>query len=160
LDLEELQSLSNHAQRPKIKNIFSIEIRKLETEIININSLIQSTKTPEDGIKIAVELKTIENKRYKTDLKNYAWDQSDKFVKVFVTADGVQNSTEDNVLVTFTDKSLELKINDLNNRDYTFVINNLLENIVVEKSYRKIKTDMVAIYLKKAKEGKFSMPFN
>jgi calcyclin binding protein len=48
---------------------------------------------------------------------------------------------------------LELRIIDLEQKDYVFVINNLLEDIIEEKSYRKIKTDMVAIYLKKSKEG-------
>ena len=41
----------------------------------------------------------------------------------------------------------------MNNRDYTFVVNNLLESIDPEKSYRRVKTDMIAIYMKKVKEG-------
>lgn len=46
-----------------------------------------------------------------------------------------------------------LSVNNLNNKDYTLVIKNLLHEINLEKSYFKIKTDMIAIYLKKQKEG-------
>lgn len=94
--------------------------------------------------------------RYTSELTNYAFDQSEKFVKLFVTLDGIEKiqNPDTNVTITFTERSLELKIVDFNNRDYKFVVNNLLEPIVVEKSYRKVKSDMIAIYLKKATEGK------
>lgn len=48
---------------------------------------------------------------------------------------------------------MRLTVNNLNNKDYTLVIKNLLHEINLEKSYFKIKTDMIAIYLKKQKEG-------
>lgn len=55
--------------------------------------------------------------------------------------------------VNYTESSLQLHVRDLNGKDFGLSVNNLLHRIDVEKSYRKIKTDMVAIYLKKAKEG-------
>lgn len=91
--------------------------------------------------------------RYYNELTEYGWDQSDKFVKIFVTLDGVQNLDESSVTITFTDSSMILNVKNLNGKDYGLVVNNLLFKIDVAKSYRKIKTGMVAIYMKKSLEG-------
>lgn len=91
--------------------------------------------------------------RYESELTQYAFDQSDKFVKLFVTLSGVEKCPEENVTVDFTANSLVLAVRDLNNRDYKLQINNLLEPIDVDKSYRKLKTGMVVVYAKKSNEG-------
>lgn len=94
-------------------------------------------------------------KRFVSELKNYAWEQSEKFVKIFVTLDGVTLANKDAQLdCNFEEKALSLIIrNATKDRDYSFIVKNLLETIDTEKSYAKIKTDMVAIYLKKTSEG-------
>lgn len=67
---------------------------------------------------------------------------------------GVQNLDESAVETKFTDRSLNVHVTNLHGKDYGLVINNLLEPIDVVKSYRKIKTGMIAIYLKKVNEGR------
>lgn len=91
--------------------------------------------------------------RYLHELTDYGWDQSPKYVKLFITLNGVQNCPEEAVTVNYTEHSLQLHVRDLNGKDFGLTVNNLLYAIDVEKSYRKVKTDMVAIYLKKAQEG-------
>ena len=91
--------------------------------------------------------------RYFSELTEYGWDQSDKFVKIFITLAGVENLDESAIVTKFTENSLNVNVNNLRDKDYGLVINNLLEPIDVVKSYRKIKTGMIAVYLKKAKEG-------
>lgn len=88
------------------------------------------------------------------ELTDYGWDQSAKFVKLFITLNGVQNCPEEAVTVNYTEHSLQLHVRDLNGKDFGLTVNNLLYAIDIAKSYRKLKTDMVAIYLKKAEEGK------
>jgi len=90
--------------------------------------------------------------RYLHELTDYGWDQSAKFVKLFITLNGVQGCTEENVTVTYTPNSLQLHVRDLQGKDFGLTVNNLLHSIDVEKSYRKIKTDMVAIYLQKVED--------
>lgn len=97
---------------------------------------------------------TLSLNRFYTELHEYGWDQSDKFVKLFVTLDGVQNIDESAVTVHFTENSLNLNVDNFNGKDYVLIINNLLHPIDIPKSYRKIKTGMIAIYLKKTLEGK------
>lgn len=96
---------------------------------------------------------SVETRRYESEITNYAWDQSDKFVKLFIGLDSVHDAAEENVVVTFTPNSILLKVADVQGKDYKFAINNLLHEIDVPASYRKIKTNSIAIYAKKATES-------
>lgn len=153
LDLEELRTFSAQAKRSKVQQLLSIDIRKLETELqLQKEQLaskqLQTSSTAKPPAPVAGDCK-----RYRVELKEYAWDQSDKFIKIFVTVKDVQHVPEENVNAEFTVNSFNLLINNLNNKDFTFVVNHLLYPIDPEKSYRKLKSDMVAIYLAKATQG-------
>lgn len=71
-----------------------------------------------------------------------AWDQTDKFVKFYVTLNKVNSVPAENVKCTFTPKSVELKVSDLDGKDYALKINNLLYPINPETSTWKVKTGM------------------
>uniref|UniRef100_W8BVQ8 Calcyclin-binding protein n=1 Tax=Ceratitis capitata TaxID=7213 RepID=W8BVQ8_CERCA len=145
-DAGELSKFLGEATRPRVRNILLQAKAEVEKEIVNL----------EMKSRIAAEKKAnaTTTKRYLVELNEYAWDQSDKFVKLFVTLEGVQNIDESNVVVTFNENSVVLHVSDLNGKDYGLTINNLLDSINVEKSYRKVKNDMVAIYMKKNTEAK------
>uniref|UniRef100_A0A182K5T1 Calcyclin-binding protein n=1 Tax=Anopheles christyi TaxID=43041 RepID=A0A182K5T1_9DIPT len=152
LDLEEMRKLAGSAQRNRVQQMLAIDIRKLETDIQRQRDLLAAQASSEQTIARPVQTSVPGDvRRYQVELKEYAWDQSDKFIKIFVTVNGVQQVPEDNVNVEFTENSFQLVISDLNNKDYIFVVNNLLNSIDAEKSYRRVKSDMVAIYL--AKQG-------
>lgn len=152
LDLEELRGLSAQAKRPKVQALLSIDIRKLETDLQQQRDLLANKEKKSTSTKPPAPVAG-DCKRYRVELKEYAWDQSDKFIKIFVTVKDVQQVPEESVNVEFTDSSFNLLINNLNNKDFAFVVNHLLQPIDAEKSYRKVKNDMVAIYLAKAKQG-------
>ncbi|XP_036319676.1 calcyclin-binding protein [Rhagoletis pomonella] len=147
-DVEEVTKLLGEVTRPRIRNVLLTAKAEIEKEIVNLEMkehfASQKKASGEDA----------KPKRYLVELTEYAWDQSDKFVKLFVTLDGVQNIDKANVGVTFNENSMVLHVSDLNGKDYGLTINNLLEGINIEKSYCKVKTDMVAIYMKKNNEGK------
>ncbi|XP_039443731.1 calcyclin-binding protein [Culex pipiens pallens] len=149
LDLEELRNLAAQAKRSKVQQLLSIDIRKLETDLLACKQKQEaSATTTKPPAPVAGDCK-----RYRVELKEYAWDQSDKFIKIFVTVKDVQHVPEESVNAEFTANSFNLLINNLNNKDFTFVVNHLLFPIDPEKSYRKLKSDMVAIYLAKASQG-------
>lgn len=156
LDSEEISSLLSIAKRTRTKNALMAEKHKIDTEMVNISIKARAAIAQQTDTKNRVKNVNGEpsSKKYLVELNEYAWDQSDKFVKLFVTLDGVQKLTEDDVKVTFTEKSILLLVQNLNNKDYSLTINNLLHPIDVVKSYRKIKTGIVAIYMKKIAEGK------
>lgn len=69
-----------------------------------------------------------------------AWDQSQKFVKFYVTLKNVQTLPPENISCKFTNRSLELNVVNLDNKDYLFILNNLLMNINPEESTWKVKS--------------------
>lgn len=60
--------------------------------------------------------------------------------------------SDENVTIEFTEESFYLTISG-ESKDYVFIVKNLLKPINVEKSYKKVKDDMISVYLKKVKEG-------
>lgn len=152
LDLAELNAISEQLKRSRNVDAISLQKKRIETELSNLRAQLEPVKQVSAKQQTAA---SNESKRYECEITNYAWDQSDKFVKFFIGLDGVQNSPEENVVVTFTPNSILLKVADVQSKDHKFEVKNLLHEIDVEKSYRKIKTNSVAIYAKKASEGKF-----
>lgn len=142
--------ISQQLKRPRNIDAISLQMKRIETELSNLRAELAQTKSD------TPKASSVSNgsKRYECEIINYAWDQSDKFVKFFIGLDGVQNSPEENVIVTFKPNSILLKVIDVQNKDHKFEVNNLLHEIDVEKSYRKIKTNSIAIYAKKSSEGK------
>lgn len=153
-DLQELKTFVDQAQRPRIKDLLSLQVRKIETDVGALKEQLAPAGAATTKPAAAAAVPAASKSRYEVELSQYAFDQSDKFVKLFVTLAGVEKSPEDNVVVDFTPNSLVLTVKDLNNRDHKLQINNLLEPIDVAKSYRKLKTGMVVIYAKKVTEGK------
>ncbi|XP_044262180.1 calcyclin-binding protein [Tribolium madens] len=147
-DMAELQALEAQATRHKVKDLLSLEARKISSEIIKLQEQLNapSTATPISA----------KNNRYQVKLNNYAWDQTSKFVKFYVTLPKVQTIPQENVVCHFTNKSLELEVRDLENKDYVFTINNLLSAIDPQASNWKVKSDMVVINAAKVKSDHWS----
>lgn len=144
-----MNTISETLKRPRNIDAVLLQKKRIETEISNLR-----TQFDRNSETAKVRNANNEAKRYECEISNYAWDQSEKFIKFFIGLDGVQNSSEENVVVTFTPNSILLKVANVQNKDYKFEVNNLLHEIDVDKSYRKIKTNSIAIYAKKTAEGK------
>lgn len=160
LDLDELKQLAASAKRNRVQQMLSIDIRKLETDLLHQKELLvakekEQSSSGEASSKPPAPLPG-DVKRYRIELKEYAWDQSDKFIKIFVTVNEVQQVPEESVNVEFTSNSFNLLVSNLNNKDYVFTVNHLLHEIDPAKSYRKVKSDMVAIYLAKVQPTKWT----
>ncbi len=63
-------------------------------------------------------LNQIENMQFET-IKNFGWDQSGNKIKVYITSgiDGVGAIGKDQVVCEFYDKSFDLRIQGLNNKN-------------------------------------------
>ena len=68
-----------------------------------------------------------------------AWDQSEKFLKLYVTIDGIKSCDADKVKATFTRNGVTLNVTQLQEKNYQLVINNLAKPITQDKSYCKTK---------------------
>lgn len=145
-DLEEVKELLTNATRKRVRDVLMAEKQKLELEIKN-----QPTPKPKD----AAEEEKSSLGGYTVKINNYGWDQSDKFVKIYISLNGVQKLPPENVQVNFTERSFDLLVKNLNGKNYTMTFNNLLKPISVDGSSRKIKTDMILIMCKKKREEKW-----
>lgn len=94
------------------------------------------------------------SKCFSLNSKQHAFDESDKFVKLYIPFDGASTLKEENVHLDLNENSFSLLI-ETPARNYRFNVTSLLNKIDVEKSFKKIKPNdgMIAILLKKAKEG-------
>ncbi|KAL7984751.1 hypothetical protein Chor_003321 [Crotalus horridus] len=118
-DLEEVKELLKMATRKRVYDFLLAEKNKIEREIKNRQPLKLKAEGSEEEKPIVTG--------YTVKINNYAWDQSDKFVKIYVTLSGVQHLPAENVQVHFTESSFHLLI----------------------------KTDMILILCKKQQEEKW-----
>ena len=84
-----------------------------------------------------------------------AWDQSDKFVKIYITglSKGVNELAKDAFEFVVGESSLHFKISAFQGKNIIFNIKETPYKISAESSSFKAKSDMVAILLAKAEKG-------
>jgi len=166
LDVEELQKLCELAKRQKVKDIISLAARRLETELISLkeeepleegidknggkNEDPKQAQDSEDSTKTDQSTKKLPE----SQIRNYSWDQSDKFVKIYLTGiTGLENIDADSVVTDFSDQSVNVRINNIKGRNLTFNINKTCHKISPEKSYHKCKSDYLLVCLAKLNPG-------
>lgn len=122
----------------RVQDLLDGEIFKAERELSLIKPPAQQKPVAKRGL---------------YSLSEHAFDESDRFVKVYIPHKCHQ-LTEEQVTLECTEDSFRVSLSQ-EDRDYEFKVVSLLKKIDVEKSYKKVKTEdqLVALYLKKAKEG-------
>ncbi|KAF5273443.1 hypothetical protein FQA39_LY07460 [Lamprigera yunnana] len=143
-DIAEVEKLETQATRQRIKNMLAVELKKLQSELTNLQNESANLQKPTQGVPA---------KRYQIKVNNYAWDQSSKYVKFYVTFKNVQTIPPENISCKFTFNSLELNVRDLEDKDYIFTINNLLMAVNPTESNWKVKADMVLINVAKVEQN-------
>lgn len=158
LDISELETLLDSCKRPKVKDALSITLRKFQTELIALKEKQEkeTAKTTTTTVKPAVSNGT--NQPYDFVVKNYSWDQSDKFVKIYLTGlDGLKDAmTEEQVVKELESASAKVTIPNFKGKNHIFQVLKLAEEIVPEKSYVKVKSDMLVIFLLKGEPKKWT----
>ncbi|XP_037001465.1 calcyclin-binding protein [Artibeus jamaicensis] len=152
-DLEEVKVLLEKATRKRVRDVLTAEKSKVETEIKNkMQQKSQRKADALDSEKPAAVVAPVVT-GYTVKISNYGWDQSEKFVKIYVTLAGVHNVPTENVQVHFTERSFDLLVKNVNGKNYSMIVNNLLKPISVEGSSKKVKTDTVIVLCRKKAEG-------
>ncbi|KAF7286726.1 hypothetical protein GWI33_004349 [Rhynchophorus ferrugineus] len=152
-DIAEIENLEKHAIRQKVKDILSIEKRKLVSEVVRLEEQETKMEIPVEPPKVPIKTTNIP---YEVKLNNYAWDQSQKFVKFYITLPKVNTVPAENVQCEFKEKSLELKVKNLENKDYVFKITQLLHCIEPKDSTCKVKNDLILINAAKKEDIRWS----
>jgi len=143
LDVSELKSLQEKASRSKVKDILSVQVRKLETDLVQLRDKAKAEEAEKKG---DVEKKSsggeTTRKILECQLKDYSWDQSEKFVKLYLTGlNGLDKCPNDNINITYSSESVNVRVGPLSenqNKVYVFSIKKTCHQINPDKSYHKV----------------------
>jgi len=150
LDVAELKTLLSQASRASIKQVLQSHLDKCQNDLVRL-------KAEKERLERLASLAASDSSAgiYTKKIDTFGWDQSDKFVKIYITSlNDVDKVKESDVVCKFTDRSVDLTIKNLNKVNYKLAFNNLLHDIVPEASYFKCKSDMIAVFMKKADGAK------
>jgi len=158
LDINELRSAGDTAQRQKVKDAISVIIRKWETELVEIKDQMKKDSATNGTNEVKSEVKKdVTPKIIESQLKDYSWDQSEKFVKLYLTGlGGLGSCSNDKIIVSYTSESVSVRVGPLSEQSpkiFTFNIKKTCHKINPEKSYHKAKSDYLLIYLAKHNPG-------
>ncbi|XP_064457655.1 calcyclin-binding protein-like [Ornithodoros turicata] len=150
-DLVELRNLHTLAARPGVRQILAVQIEKLEAELNDLNAQADVKESSDVSSRVSRESSAFDVK-----ITNYAWDQSEKFVKFYVTLPGVHLIPAENVKTAFAERKMELRVLALENKNHNLTITNLMKDIMPADSYHKVKADTVVVFLRKAGPASWS----
>ncbi|KAG8014151.1 Calcyclin-binding protein [Nibea albiflora] len=142
-DLQELGSLLEKSERKRVQELLKQEQKKVEKELAG------KRQQKEQQARRAADPSAASKATYTVKITNYAWDQSEKFIKIYLTLKDVHKIPSENVEVSFTEGSFSVLIKDLGGKNHQMTVLNLLYPIDEKDSYKKIKTDMVLVMCKK-----------
>jgi len=151
-DIDEIKRLLGQANRSRVKQFLEVQQRRLETDLITLKEKQEKAATASaTEKKPSATVSTAASRSYTKEISLYAWDQSDKFVKIYVqNLDGVGDLPSEQVRCSFEFGGFALEINNLKNVNYSFKRNRLLFDIKPEQSSYKVKKDMVILSLAKS----------
>ncbi|ROL44527.1 Calcyclin-binding protein [Anabarilius grahami] len=156
-DLKEITSLLEKCERQRVRDVLTQEHKKIEKELAQKRQQKLQQAKKDSGDKTDTTLKgyTVKINNYGAFLRIIGWDQSDKFVKIYITLKGVHTIPAENVEANFTERGFNVLVKDLDGKNHQMTVNNLLFPIIVAESSKKIKTDMVLIMCKKKSAKKW-----
>ncbi|KAH9492868.1 hypothetical protein Btru_024975 [Bulinus truncatus] len=143
-DLEEYEQFHRVAKRPKVQEVILKELIRVRQEISQLETKAASQTS---------NLSNTPSVVYEENISNYAWDQSDKFIKIYLSLSNLNHLTQDNIQSTFTSRSVIVKIH-FPTKISTLHIARLSEDVVPKDCYCKIKSEYVLVMLKKSDVGK------
>jgi len=146
-DLEEFQRLSSEATRPRTKKFLASEIQRIEKEIDNLKNPSNAAATAPSSISSAPVLPTVK-------ITTYAWDQSEKFLKLYITVPGAAPGQDSRIRFDVQNKSVDLNADDIAGKNYFFNLKGLLHPIIADGSTFKLKKDEILLMLKKKDDGR------
>ncbi|XP_012369462.1 calcyclin-binding protein-like [Octodon degus] len=152
-DLEEVKALLEKATRKRVRDTLTVEKSKIETEIKNKMQQKSQKKSElldnEKSANVVVPITT----GYTVKISNYGWRQKKKVSENYMNLAGVHQVPAESVQVHFTERSFDVLVKNLNGKNDSMIVNNLLKPISVESSSKKVKTDTVLILCRKKAEN-------
>ncbi|CAJ0954660.1 unnamed protein product, partial [Mesorhabditis belari] len=147
-DLVETVFLLKQATRQNTKVLLEKEERRLKQLIAE--STPKATSSAKELSSTATSGALLPTSK----ITNYAWDQSPKFVKIYITLDGIHTAPADLIKSNFTERGFSIHISNFKGKNHAVEMIDLQYPIVTKDSYVKQKTDMLLVMLRKESEEK------
>jgi len=152
-DIAELESLRQSAIRGNVQTFLDNTLTQWRLKLDSIRASEKRTNTTENAASVNVTTSGNCARPIKT-LTTYAYDESDKYVKIYYTIAGcTQALAPEKIMAKFGDDSFHIICTDVNKIDYEITVKGLLHPVDPEKCVAKPKTDSLLVMLKKKKEG-------
>ncbi|CAG5119681.1 unnamed protein product, partial [Candidula unifasciata] len=151
-DLAEVEQFHKSATRPKVQELLSKKVDQLRRDILSLEKAAQGAKATSSRTSNGAGAGD-NTQIYQENITNYAWDQSDKFLKLYLTLGNLSVVSESDILADFTNRSVTVKV-QFPKKTCPLHIARLCEDIVPSDCYCKKKSEYVLVMLKKAKVGK------
>jgi len=147
-DLQELESVLGMVNRSNVRMIIADAISTLRTKVEEVSkkSLTQPAQQEQKSIPPKQNLYTVK-------ISNYGWDESQKFVKVYVSLPNIDKLTQEQINCEFTGQSFKCTVNNHNGKNHSLELPKLAGNILPANSTCRLKSSNIIISLKKEKEG-------
>ncbi|XP_002160778.1 calcyclin-binding protein isoform X1 [Hydra vulgaris] len=146
-DLQEFELLMQTATRPNVKDFLHNKLSEIKVNIEKLEKAKLASQTQTDEVAVKSTL-------YTTKISQYGWDESSKFVRLYVTIPQIENLREDQISCEFTSTSVKFIAQNHLNKNHLLQIVGLAYSIVPKESTCKIKSGNVVISMKKDKEGR------
>eukprot|EP00249_Psilotum_nudum_P009044 c21671_g1_i2 orf=212-865(+) len=142
-DIAELKLLLSQATRPRVRFLLSTEIESLEKQ--------QHVAALDHQVRVApVQTSAVVPDIRYTTLSSFSWDQDSGKVKIYVSIEG---ASEDKVIADFQQWSFDVKLHDVQGKNFRSGILKLQKAIVPEKCTVTVKPKRIIITLWKAEKG-------
>merc|ERR1712135_13705 len=147
-DLQELESVLGMVNRSNVRMIIADAISTLRTKVEEVSkkSVTQPAQQEQKSIPPKQNLYTVK-------ISNYGWDESQKFVKVYISLPNIDKLTQDQITCDFTGESFKCNVFNHNSKNHVLEIPKLAGNIVPSTSTCRLKSSNIIVSLRKEKEG-------
>jgi calcyclin binding protein len=155
-EVEHLLSIATHAGVQAVLTAHKSKLQKAEADQQKREAAQAAAAQAPPSTSVPAPASSTSKILY-TPIEDYAWDQGEynsPTVSIFIDLDGV-GAAKDRVDSSFTTNGFDLKITDLNGKNYRLLKDNLEKNIVPDKCKCVVKNNKIVLKLQKVK-GEYS----
>ncbi|KAH7719043.1 calcyclin binding protein [Aphelenchoides avenae] len=152
-DIAELQQLRKGALRGNVQTALDERIKQWTLQLDKLKAAEAAKEKEKQAAAVKPSSSSSSLIRPVKKLVTYAFDQSDKFVKLYYTIDGIQDIPAERVISKISEDSFQVTCLDVKGVDYEISAKGFAHAIDASKSVVKQKTDSVLVMLKKLSEG-------
>ncbi|CRG97018.1 calcyclin binding protein, putative [Plasmodium gallinaceum] len=142
-DITELNKLLSLTTRENVKKKINHCIENINAEIIKLKTEGSQSPNKINDVNLPLDDSNISY----NSVQSFAWNQEGNKVTIFLTVKNVHNIEKEKIVTEFDERSFEIKMHDVDKKNYRFCVKKLHEKILPKKCSIKVKKDSVHVNL-------------